>query len=114
MTLATFIIYTAFTSIVAEWRVNIRRRQNDVENARDAHLIDTLLNQENVKLFSNIHREVRTHEHYLKQIQALQHLQTHILVALSVGQVNAAIYWRGNEAVQMTRFADISRKPHRK
>ena len=33
--------------------MSIRQKQNDIENARDAHLVDTLLNQENVKLFSN-------------------------------------------------------------
>jgi ABC-type multidrug transport system fused ATPase/permease subunit len=46
ITIATFFVYSLFTMWVTKWRVTLRKRQVEVDNARNAFLIDSFLHHE--------------------------------------------------------------------
>lgn len=52
-TLGTVIAYIAFTFIVTEWRIGIRREMNKRDEQANASSIDSLLNFETVRYFGN-------------------------------------------------------------
>jgi len=45
--------YVAFSLIVTEWRMNFRRKMNDLDSKANTRAIDSLLNYETVKYFCN-------------------------------------------------------------
>ncbi len=57
-TLGTVIAYIAFTFIVTEWRIGIRREMNKRDEQANASSIDSLLNFETVRYFANEDYEV--------------------------------------------------------
>ena len=61
-TLAIVIIYLAFTRWVTEWRSNIQRQMNEVDNRAIGRAVDSLLNYETVKYFGAEDREARRYE----------------------------------------------------
>jgi ATP-binding cassette, subfamily B, heavy metal transporter len=52
-TLATIILYIAFTIGVTQWRVRFRREMNERDSDANTKAIDSLLNYETVKYFAN-------------------------------------------------------------
>ena len=56
-TLAIVAIYIAFTRKVTDWRTNIQRQMNDVDNKAIGRAVDSLLNYETVKYFGAEDRE---------------------------------------------------------
>lgn len=50
---ATVALYVWFTVKVSDWRINIRREMNDSDTDANTKAIDSLLNYETVKYFSN-------------------------------------------------------------
>jgi len=50
---ATVGLYTWFTVKASDWRIAIRKEMNDSDNEANSHAIDSLLNFETVKYFSN-------------------------------------------------------------
>jgi ATP-binding cassette, subfamily B, heavy metal transporter len=61
-TLAIVAIYIAFTRWVTDWRSQIQRHMNDVDNRAIGRAVDSLLNYETVKYFSAEDREARRYE----------------------------------------------------
>jgi len=61
-TLAIVAIYIAFTRWVTDWRSNIQRQMNDVDNKAIGRAVDSLLNYETVKYFGAEDREARRYE----------------------------------------------------
>src|SRR3954454_16345797 len=61
-TLAIVAIYIAFTRRVTDWRSNIQRQMNDVDNKAIARAVDSLLNYETVKYFGAEDREAKRYE----------------------------------------------------
>ncbi len=53
ITLMTLLVYIAFTVMVTNWRLKYRRAMNETEARANARAIDSLLNYETVKYFSN-------------------------------------------------------------
>jgi ATP-binding cassette subfamily B protein len=51
-TLAMMAVYTLFTSRVTEWRAELQRQLNDVDNKAIGRAVDSLLNYETVKYFN--------------------------------------------------------------
>ena len=47
------IVYMTFTFSVTEWRMEIRRRANELDSKANTRAIDSLLNYETVKYFNN-------------------------------------------------------------
>ena len=61
-TLAIVAIYIAFTRRVTDWRSQIQRQMNDVDNRAIGRAVDSLLNYETVKYFGAEDREARRYE----------------------------------------------------
>jgi len=53
VTLATILIYIAFTLSITEWRTVFRRSMNDLDSRANAKAVDALINYETVKYFNN-------------------------------------------------------------
>jgi ATP-binding cassette subfamily B protein len=50
---ATIVLYALFTFLASEWRIAIRREMNQRDNEVSAQSVDSLLNYETVKAFTN-------------------------------------------------------------
>jgi len=61
-TLAIVAIYIAFTRRVTDWRSQIQRQMNDVDNKAIGRAVDSLLNYETVKYFGAENREAERYE----------------------------------------------------
>jgi ATP-binding cassette subfamily B protein len=61
-TLAIVAIYIAFTRWVTDWRSQIQRQMNDVDNKAIGRAVDSLLNYETVKYFGAEDREAKRYE----------------------------------------------------
>jgi len=58
-TLVMVAAYITFTRLVTEWRAQLQRRMNDVDNQAIGRAVDSLLNYETVKYFGAEEREAR-------------------------------------------------------
>jgi ATP-binding cassette subfamily B protein len=61
-TLAMITIYIVFTRRVTEWRAQLQREMNDVDNKAIGRAVDSLLNYETVKYFGAEEREARRYD----------------------------------------------------
>jgi ATP-binding cassette, subfamily B, heavy metal transporter len=61
-TLAIVAIYIAFTRRVTDWRSNIQRQMNEVDNRAIGRAVDSLLNYETVKYFGAEEREAKRYD----------------------------------------------------
>ncbi|MHB1565523.1 MAG: ABCB family ABC transporter ATP-binding protein/permease [Acidiferrobacter sp.] len=88
VTFATLAVYVAFTLFVTEWRTVFRRFMNDMDSKANSQAVDSLLNYETVKFFSNEGYEADRYDHYLAQWEnAAVHNQVS-LALLNVGQAS--------------------------
>jgi ATP-binding cassette subfamily B protein len=53
ITLATLVVYIAFTISITNWRLQYRRAMNESDSRANARAVDSLLNYETVKYFNN-------------------------------------------------------------
>ena len=86
VTLTTFTIYLAFTVWITQWRIDIRKELVDCDNKRNGFFIDSILNHEVVKLFTNEKRETVRFDGYLEKIQNLSIESTYAIAVLNLGQ----------------------------
>jgi ATP-binding cassette subfamily B protein len=61
-TLAMIVVYIAFTRRVTEWRAQLQRQMNDVDNKAIGRAVDSLLNYETVKYFGAEEREAQRYD----------------------------------------------------
>jgi ABC-type transport system involved in Fe-S cluster assembly fused permease/ATPase subunit len=61
-TLAMMAVYILFTRRVTEWRAELQRQLNDVDNKAIGRAVDSLLNYETVKYFNAEERESRRYD----------------------------------------------------
>jgi ATP-binding cassette subfamily B protein len=61
-TLAMVVIYITFTRKVTDWRAQLQRQMNDVDNKAIGRAVDSLLNYETVKYFGAEEREARRYD----------------------------------------------------
>jgi ATP-binding cassette subfamily B protein len=60
-------VYIAFTIGVTEWRIDIRRRANELDSRANTRAIDSLLNYETVKYFGNEEFEARRYDESMQR-----------------------------------------------
>ncbi len=86
ITVVALVSYITFTVVVTEWRTNFRRTMNELDSKANTRAIDSLLNYETVKYFSNEEYEARRYNEGLQRYeQAAVRSQTS-LTFLNTGQ----------------------------
>jgi ATP-binding cassette subfamily B protein len=86
ITFTTLVIYIAFTLIITEWRMVFRRTMNDMDSKANTRAIDSLLNYETVKYFSNEEFETRRYNESLQVWEQAAIRNTTSLATLNAGQ----------------------------
>jgi ATP-binding cassette subfamily B protein len=86
ITFAAVVAYLGFTFGVTEWRMEIRRRANELDSRANARAIDSLLNYETVKYFNNEDFEARRYDESLKNYETAEVKNEASLGVLNIGQ----------------------------
>src|SRR5918999_667705 len=79
-------LYIAFTVLVTEWRMEIRRRANELDSRANTRAIDSLLNYETVKYFGNEEFEARRYDDNLRKYEDAATRSEASLGLLNIGQ----------------------------
>jgi len=83
-TFGTIFSYITFTMLVTEWRLKIRRRMNTMDNRANTRAVDSLLNYETVKYFSN---ETHEEERYDRSMRSYEDAAVKSRTSLSLVNV---------------------------
>jgi ATP-binding cassette subfamily B protein len=86
VTFAAVALYLAYTFVVSEWRIGIRRRANELDSRANTRAIDSLLNFETVKYFNNEEYEARRYDENLRSYEDAAVRSETSLGLLNVGQ----------------------------
>jgi ATP-binding cassette subfamily B protein len=86
ITFGAVAIYIGFTIAITEWRMEIRRRANELDSRANTRAIDSLLNYETVKYFGNEEFEARRYDRSLEKYEAAQVKTEASLGLLNIGQ----------------------------
>ena len=86
ITMAAVVLYLGFTISVTEWRMDIRRRANELDAKANSRAIDSLLNYETVKYFNNEEFEARRYDESLQKYESADVKNEASLGALNIGQ----------------------------
>ncbi|SCA57794.1 ATP-binding cassette subfamily B [Candidatus Terasakiella magnetica] len=86
VTFGTIASYIAWTLIVTEWRIKYRRTMNKSDNEANTKAVDSLLNFETVKYFTNEQHEARRYDVALKSFEEASIKSKVTLSLLNIGQ----------------------------
>src|SRR6185503_3110127 len=86
VTFGAVALYIGFTVLVTEWRMEIRRRANELDSKANTRAIDSLLNYETVKYFGNEEFEARRYDEHLKKYEDAATQNEASLGVLNIGQ----------------------------
>jgi ATP-binding cassette subfamily B protein len=86
VTFGAVAIYIVFTVAITEWRMDIRRRANELDSKANTRAIDSLLNYETVKYFNNEEFEARRYDDNLQKYESAAVKNEMSLGLLNVGQ----------------------------
>ncbi len=86
ITFITVGTYITFTFLVTEWRTKFRRAMNEMDSKANTTAIDSLLNYETVKYFSNEAYEARRYDDHLSSWELAATRTQTSLAALNAGQ----------------------------
>ncbi|HEY6241427.1 MAG TPA: ABC transporter ATP-binding protein/permease [Burkholderiales bacterium] len=79
-------VYIAFSVSITEWRMEIRRRANELDSKANTRAIDSLLNYETVKYFNNEEYEARRYDENLQKYESAAVKNEASLGLLNIGQ----------------------------
>ena len=82
----TLVVYVAFTIVISNWRVQIRREVNELDSAANTRAIDSLLNYETVKYFNNEDWEKERYDQQMRHWEIAQVKSQVSLSYLNLGQ----------------------------
>lgn len=105
ITVAALMTYIVFTITITEWRTNFRRTMNDLDSKASTKAIDSLLNYETVKYFSNEEYEASRYDEGLQRYEAAAVKSQTTLSLLNTGQsliiatAVTLILWRATQGV---------------
>jgi ATP-binding cassette subfamily B protein len=85
-TLLTVGTYIAFTIKISNWRIGIRRQMNENDSSANTKAIDSLLNHETVKYFTNEEHEARRYDQALARYEKTAVKTVVSLSVLNIGQ----------------------------
>ena len=86
VTFGAVVVYIAFTVTITEWRMEIRRRANELDSRANTRAIDSLLNYETVKYFGNEDFEALRYDEQLTKYEAAATKNEASLGLLNIGQ----------------------------
>jgi len=86
ITFGAVAVYIAFTVAITEWRMEIRRRANELDSKANTRAIDSLLNYETVKYFGNEDFEARRYDENLRKYEDAATKSESSLGLLNIGQ----------------------------
>ena len=86
VTFGAVVVYITFTITVTEWRIDIRRRANELDSKANTRAIDSLLNYETVKYFGNEEFEARRYDKSLRRYEDAAVRFESSLGLLNIGQ----------------------------
>ncbi|HTO83584.1 MAG TPA: ABC transporter ATP-binding protein/permease, partial [Methylomirabilota bacterium] len=86
ITFVTITGYIWYTVTVTEWRIKYRRRMNEADEEANTKAIDSLLNYETVKYFSNEPHETRRYDVALQRYEKAGVASRTSLSLLNIGQ----------------------------
>jgi len=86
VTFGAVAVYLTFTVLVTEWRMEIRRRANELDSRANTRAIDSLLNYETVKYFGNEEFEARRYDENLRKYENAAVQNEASLGLLNIGQ----------------------------
>jgi ATP-binding cassette, subfamily B, heavy metal transporter len=86
VTLATIVVYIAFTFSITDWRVRFRREMNDRNTEANTKAVDGMLNFETVKYFANEEHELRRYDAALQAYERAAVRSETTLTLLNLGQ----------------------------
>jgi ATP-binding cassette subfamily B protein len=86
VTFAAVAVYIVFTITVTEWRMDFRRKSNELDAKANTRAIDSLLNYETVKYFNNEEWEARRYDDNLKSFETAEVKNEASLGVLNIGQ----------------------------
>lgn len=99
------VLYITFTIMVTEWRTHFRRTMNDLDSRANSKAIDSLLNYETVKYFSNEEFETQRYDEGLQRYEVAAVKSQSSLSLLNSGQsaiiavAVTLILWRATQGV---------------
>jgi ABC-type transport system involved in Fe-S cluster assembly fused permease/ATPase subunit len=105
ITFSALVVYVAFTVIVTEWRTHFRRTMNDLDSKANTKAIDSLINYETVKYFSNEDYEANRYDDGLRRYETAAVKSQTSLSLLNTGQslviasAVTLILWRATQGV---------------
>lgn len=105
ITLGALSLYIVYTGVVTEWRVSLRRKMNELDTRANQKAIDSLINFETVKYFSNEAFEANRYDENLERYQKAAILSQQSLAILNFGQQTiistglVLIMWRAASGV---------------
>ena len=86
ITFGAVAVYLAFTVAITEWRMEIRRRANELDSKANTRAIDSLLNYETVKYFGNEEFEAGRYDDNLRKYEDAATRSESSLGLLNIGQ----------------------------
>jgi ATP-binding cassette, subfamily B, heavy metal transporter len=86
VTFGAVAVYITFTVLITEWRIEIRRRANELDSKANTRAIDSLLNYETVKYFGNEEFEARRYDENLRRYEDAATTNEVSLGILNIGQ----------------------------
>ncbi|MFT4561088.1 MAG: ABC-type transport system involved in Fe-S cluster assembly fused permease/ATPase subunit [Gammaproteobacteria bacterium] len=86
VTFVTIIGYIAYTLVVTEWRLKYRRQMNATDQEANTRAIDSLLNYETVKYFTNEDYEANRFDRSLARYETAAVTSKSSLALLNIGQ----------------------------
>ena len=86
ITFGAVAVYLAYTFLVSEWRIAIRKRANELDSRANTRAIDSLLNYETVKYFGNEEFEAGRYDESLLRYENAATTSEASLGLLNIGQ----------------------------
>jgi len=86
ITFGAVAVYLAYTFVVSEWRIAIRKRANELDSRANTRAIDSLLNYETVKYFGNEDFEAGRYDESLRRYEDAATRSEASLGLLNIGQ----------------------------
>lgn len=86
VTLVTLSMYATYTIMITEWRAKQIRQMKDAENQSSFRAIESLLNYETVKYFTNEKHEAEKYDELLQRYKKITIKNRNSLSVLNIGQ----------------------------